>query len=374
MRRASSILKKHRSADRVYVPSDARDNQYILAEMALSDSLIKLVVGEIDESIEKPYQKFYQKMAVTVFEILEKHGIDHANFVANNKLVRVRYSGEQQVLHTLQQSFFFYCPSHNATFKGYFDGAVRARKVKLLFLATGDELRLNSAKFHQKVHDAVQEISTTIGLAADVIKLRDHQHLTFDIFAKEKGLKDSITHSFRDIAARYQKQGLELDENHTALTYAVVNVPMTRRLLKGTNIDYTADTPFTELYEKIEKAFKDAVEKNGVEHAALLANGASPFIRFDKEEGSDIQGELISLGFDPSRKQNYVRSLWEGETLVDTVRFVFFADDDNKTRKSYGVFANQILETVRDFSDTVNWNRERDDIIVRVHQHINRNV
>jgi hypothetical protein len=142
MRRTSSILKKHRNKEHVYLPADARDNQYILAEIPLTDKLLDLVGADVDETSKKPYQKFYQALSHQVFNIVETHDLTHVNFVANNRLVRVRYSGEQQVLHTEQQSFFFYCPEHNSTFKGYFDGAIRANKIKLLFF--GNRQRFTS--------------------------------------------------------------------------------------------------------------------------------------------------------------------------------------------------------------------------------------
>lgn len=374
MRRASSIIRKHRAADRVYIPSDARDNQYILAEVPLTDELIKLVVGEVDTNAAKPYQKFYQTLAKTAFDIVEKHGIAHANFVANNKLVRVRYSGEHQVLHTEQQSFFFYCPSHNATFKSYFDGAVRARKVKFLFLATGEELRLNSAKFHKSVHEAVVELSETIGLKPGDVKVRDHQHLTFELFSKEKGLKDTITHSFKEISARYHQQGYDVGPEHTSATYAVANVPVARRLLKNTPVDHLADEPYTEFYKKVESAFKQAAKDNQIDHAAMIANGLSSFVRYDKEERSDVQGELLLIGFDPKNQDGEIRSLWQGDQLVDTIKFVFFADEADEKNNNYGKFTNQVMQTMRNFADLVYWKKDHDDILVRIHQHINRKV
>lgn len=243
MRRSSSILKKHRAGEHVYLPSDSRDNQYILAEIPLTDKLIELVCGNVDESSAKPYQKFYQTLSHKIFEIVEKHGLAHVNFVANNRLIRVRYSGEQQVLHSEQQSFFFYCPQHNSTFKCYFDANVRARKVKVLFLATGEELRLNSGKFHNQVYKAVKDISNSIGLAEHEIKLRDHQHLTFDVFARDKGASNTLSHTFREIADRYKSQDQDIKDEHTSITYAVASIPMARRLLKGADIDYTSDTP-----------------------------------------------------------------------------------------------------------------------------------
>lgn len=374
MRRTSSILKKHRNKERVYLPSDSRDNQYILAEIPLTDKLIDLVCGGIDEKSPKPYQKFYQMLSHKIFEIVEDHGLSHVNFVANNRLVRVRYSGEQQVLHTEQQSFFFYCPEHNSTFKGYFDGAIRARKVKVLFLATGQELRVNSGKFHNKVYQAIKDISSAIGLAENEIKLRDHQHLTFDAFAKEKGGTNTISHTFREIADRYESQEQNISSEHTSITYVVASIPMARRLLKGAEIDYLSDQPFTKLYQKIESAFDIACKANQIDQGALLANGVSPFVRYDESENSDISGELISIGVNPNNAESRFCVHWEADKLVDTLRFVFFADKSDETHHNYGKFVNQAIAAVRSFSDEVDWKKESDDIIVRVHQHIMLNV
>lgn len=374
MRRTGSILRKHRAGDKVYLPKDSRDNQYILAEFGLSDKLLDSIVGSVNLDAKKPYQTFYQKLSVAIFNIIEKHGIEHVNLVANNKLVRVRYSSEQQVLHTEQQSFFFYCPSHNATFKGYFDGAVRARKIKLLFLATGEDLRLNSANFHQKVFNTVKEISEKFELATDEVKVRDHQHITFDIFAREKGLKDTITHSFREMADRYASQGFNMGNEHTSLTYTVASIPMARRLLKGVNIDYESDQPYKELYQKLEDAFKVAVEQNDVKHAAFLGINSSPIVRYNTEDRLNLNGEIVGIGFDPSKKDSFVRCMWDGETLVDTIRFIFFAGESDETNNNYGKFANQSIQSVKDFADAVNWKKDHDDIIVRIHQHIMRKV
>jgi hypothetical protein len=374
MRRTSSILKKHRNKEHVYLPADARDNQYILAEIPLTDKLLELVGVEVDNSSSKPYQKFYQALSHKVFNIVEAHDLTHVNFVANNRLVRVRYSGEQQVLHTEQQSFFFYCPEHNSTFKGYYDGAIRAKKIKILFLATGKDLRVNSGKFHNGVYKAVQEIAQKVGLSEGDIKLRDHQHLTFDIFAKDKGGTNTLSHTFRELADRYESQGQAINDKHTSITYVVASIPMARRLLKGANIDYLSETPFTHLYQKIEKAFNISCEANQIDQGALIANGLSPFVRYDENEVSTAKGELISIGVNPDNPESRFCVHWQGDSLVDTLRFVFFADKSDETHHNYGKFVNQAIAAVRKFSDEVDWKKESDDIIVRVHQHIMMNV
>jgi hypothetical protein len=374
MNRTSSVFRRHRAADKVYVPRDSRDNHYLIAEMPLTDQLLELVVGKIDESAEQPYQKFYQKLAQLAFEVVEECNIPHANFVANERLVRVRHSEEQQVLHTDKQSFFFYSPNHNSTFKGYYDGAVRSNKIKFLFLATGANLRENAAEFHQKVIAAVQLISKKIGLEPSSFKVRDHQHLTYDLFAREKNNKESISHTFREISARYLNQGFPVAENSSAVTYAVVSMPMTRTLLKGTVIDNELSKPFEELYKEIALAFTNATTKHQLNHATMISNGLSPIVRFDEEEKTIINGDIISLGYNPQNKEGDVSCNWEGEKLVDTVQFVFCATDFDETHKTYGKFVNLVTQAIYSMADELNWKKERDYMLMRLNQQLLQRV
>jgi len=374
MRRASSILRKHRASEKVYVPSNARDNHYVIAEMPLTDELISLVGEAVDLSLEQPYQKFYQKLTKMAFDIVEQCNIQHANFVANNRLVRVRNSDEQQVLHTDKQSYFFYSPRHNSTFKGYFDGAIRSNKIKFLFLATGENIRENAAGFHQKVFQAVSILSQQIGLRTGALKVRDHQHITYDIFAKEKGNKESTCHTFRDISKRYKQQNVTVEGDYTAVTYAVVSMPMTRRLLQGTEINYDSDMPFEQLYTKISKAFTLANEKQQLSHATMIANGLSPIVRFDENAATTINGDIISLGYNPHHESRDISGQWQGGKLVDTIRFVFFATDFDETHKTYGKFVNQVTQAVATIADELNWKKDHDYMLMRFNQQLVRRV
>lgn len=374
MRRTNSTLRRRRAADKVYVPKSARDNHYLIAEMPLTDRLIELVVGKIDLSLEQPYQQFYQKLSKLAFDVVEEFDIEHANFIANNRLVRVRNSDEQQVLHTEKQSFFFYSPKQNSTFKGYFDGAVRSNKVKFLFLATGDSLRENAGSFHQKVFNAVNIISKRIGLEGGELKVRDHQHITYDIFAREKGSRDSISHTFREISARYLHQGHSVEGDHTSITYAVVSVPMTRRLLKGTDIDYDAPQPFENLYGKISQAFTQSAKKHNLNHATMIANGMTPIVRYDEKAKTIINGDIISLGYNPHDEAGEINCEWQGDKLADTIRLVFYATDFDETHKSYGKFVNQVMFAIGSFADQLNWKKDSDYMLMRLNQQLVRRV
>ncbi|KGJ92595.1 DUF3083 family protein [Colwellia psychrerythraea] len=374
MKRASSIVRKHRASEKVYVPANARDNHYIIAEMPLTDTLIKLMGEEIKLSSDQPYLKFYQSLAKLVWDVVEECNIEHANFVANNRLVRVRNSDEQQVLHTDKQSFFFYNPMNNSTFKGYFDGAIRSNKVKFLFLATGENLREGAAKFHQKVYKAVREISQRIGLKQGELKVRDHQHLTYDIFAREKGSRESISHTFREISTRYLQQEVVIEGDYSAVTYAVVSVPMTRRLLKGTEIDYEDNKPFSLLYEKIYQAFTESNLKNHINRATMIANGLSPIVRYDENERVIVNGDIISLGYNPSDASGKINCQWEAEKLVDTIRLVFFATDLDQSHKTYGKFVNQVVKSVENMAEILDWKRDKDYMLMRMNQQLVRRI
>lgn len=370
MNRTSSVFRRHRASDKVYVPKTSRDNHYLIAEIPLTDKLIKSVIGTIDETLEKPYQKFYQKLSRLAFDVVEECNIPHANFIANNRLVRVRNSEEQQVLHTDKQSFFFYSPSHNSTFKGYFDGTVRSNKVKFLFLATGANLREKAAEFHQKVLAAVTLISQRIGLEADELKVRDHQHITYDIFAREKNNKESISHTFREISARYLNQGYTVKKDSSAITYAVVSMPMTRRLLKDTEIDYENGKPFEVLYNKISHAFTESLQKHQLSHATMIANGMSPIVRFDEEEQTIINGDIISLGYNPHNKDGDIICNWEGDKLVDTVQLVFCATDFDEAHKTYGKFVNLVTQVINTMAEELNWKKDQDYMLMRLNQQL----
>lgn len=374
MRKTNSVFRRHRAAVKVYVPKVSRDNHYLIAEMPLTDKLIELVVGKIDTSAEKPYQEFYQKLGRLALGVVEECDIPHANFVANNRLVRVRHNDEQQVLHTEKQSFFFYSPLHNSTFKGYFDGAVRSNKIKFLFLATGENLREDAAEFHERVISAVELISERIGLDEDDLKVRDHQHLTYDLFAREKDNKESITHTFREISARYLHQGYEVPEKASAITYAVVSMPMTRRLLKDTKIDYDNEKPFEALYNKISTAFTNSVAKHELKHSTMIANGLSPIVRFGQEEKMIVNGDIVALGFCPEKDGSDVTTNWEGDKLVDTVQFIFCATNADETYNTYGKFVNKVTEAIYTMADELNWNKERDFMLMRLNQQLLRRV
>ena len=124
-----------------FIPANARDNQYILAEFAITDALINKIAPELNEQAPQPYFQFYQSLSQLLFTLSNDFAVKSSVFVANDKLVRVRYSQEMHQWQTSQQILFYFDPMVHELQNAFFDANIRAKKVTLLFLATGDELR-----------------------------------------------------------------------------------------------------------------------------------------------------------------------------------------------------------------------------------------
>ena len=56
-----SIIRKRSAAHKSYIPNNARDNQYILAEFAITDKLLAKFSEASDTQTERNYYHFYQK-------------------------------------------------------------------------------------------------------------------------------------------------------------------------------------------------------------------------------------------------------------------------------------------------------------------------
>ena len=66
--------------------------------------------------------------------ISKRNGIKSGIFVANDKLVRLRYGEESQVIETQEQLIVFYDPNNHKGFQSYYDRTKTAKKVSLLVL------------------------------------------------------------------------------------------------------------------------------------------------------------------------------------------------------------------------------------------------
>jgi hypothetical protein len=364
-----SISRTRNTQHKVYVPTSARENQYLMAKFPLTDELLEKYSDLIDESSSEPYAKFYQALANNFFKINDELAIDSSQFIANDKFARVRFSPEKLTTQTKQQVLSLYNPEYHTSQNAFFRGDLKAKKITLLFLANGTEIRVNAAKFNQKVKQAIIQFTEKLGVSKETVRVCDHQHLTYDLFAKQKGVEGSQVHKFRSITNRYLADEQNLPENTDALTYAVVDFPLNRRV-RALAKNEENDSCYNELYNLIADAFISSAKSQNLYNGAVIANGLVPIVRKAEDENVIASGELLMLGFNPAQSSGGYTCKWESNKLVDTVQLIFVACDQNRTSHGYGKFVNQIELALRDFSQRLDFVNDKEEMLVRLHQHI----
>jgi hypothetical protein len=304
------------------------------------------------------------------FNHCEKADIENVHFIANDKLPRVRYSEEMRCWQTDQQMLVFYNPKYHQSYKRHFDGAIRTKKVSLLFLATGDDIRINSVNYHQQVSKMLTSFLSEAGIPAELVRLRDHQHLTYNLFARSKGVEETHGHRLRLIKNRYAANNMQLPETHNTMSYVVASLPITRKLLKRANIDTTAAQPYALLYDMLSGACLESAEQFKLLNGAFIADGSTPIIRNSDKKAEQQAGELIMLGFDPDAPRNTFVARSQGDKLVDYAQIIYAATAADIDSTGYSKFVEKVEKSLRQMAKTLELEPSRDEIAIRFHQHL----
>lgn len=364
-------LHRHRNtANKVYLPSNSRYNQYLLAEFKITDELLAHFNDGSSSDRLKPWQGFYQQLSEQFFTECEQSGIENVHFIANDKLPRVRFNHEIRCWETEQQMLIFYNPAFHQSYKSHFDGSKRAQKVSLLFLATGEDIRINSVDYHKQVKTMLTQFLTTANIPLDSVRLRDHQHLTYDLFARNKGVEGSHGHTLRLIKNRYLAKNMTLPDKHDTISYVVASFPITRRLLKLVEIDHSLAQPYEALYTMLGDACVSAAKQHKLLNGAFIADRSAPIIRNSDKKSEQNVGELRMLGYDPHTPRNEFICRWQGEQLVDYAQIIFAATEKNIESNGYGKFVETVNKALQVMTKTLEMTPEREELTVRFHQHL----
>ncbi|MGB1261948.1 MAG: DUF3083 family protein [Cognaticolwellia sp.] len=369
-----SIVRKRNAAPKAYIPANARDNQYILAEFTLTEQLLAQLPSPVSHDGGHNYCACYQSLADLLFTLSNDYTIANSVLVANDKLVRVRYSQEMHQWQTKQQIIFYYDPQQHVLQNSFFDAALRAKKITLVFLASGTDIRVGAASFHQRVKQLLMVFSQQLKIPLASIRIRDHQHLTYDIFAKNKGCNNSQAHKFRPIVQRYASQDVTLAENLSSITYAVINLTLNHRITQLVEIDLASADPYNPLYTYLTDAFSLVAKRFNLNNGALIANGLVPIVRHSLHELVSKIGELQMLGYNPTQSPCGIVSKWNADELVDTVQLIFVANCLNGEEQNYAKFVNQIEQAMRLLATELEIPTEKDELTLRFHQHVAYNL
>lgn len=364
------ISRSRSTQHKVFVPKSARSNQYIMVKIPLTDALIAKYESLINSDSEQPYKEFYQALADNFFEINNKYDIESGQFIASDKFARVRYSPERLTVETAQQILFLYNPRNHYSQNSYVNGEKRVEKITLLYLANGDDVRLDSAKYHQKVSVALKEFLQVIGAEENTVRFCDHQHLTYDLFAKDKGVTGTTPHKFRTIKNRYAAEAVTMPEKRDVLTYVVADIPVNRRIKNLVEFDKSNNEPYLALYDEINLAVCAAAKQHNLTDGAVIANDKFPIVRSRDQLRIKEDGEILKLGYNPFEPANNISFISDGSSLVDSVQVVFVATKDDKTSYGYGKFLIAVEQALRSVASKLGYVNEREELVVRVHQHI----
>ncbi|MBO9489397.1 DUF3083 family protein [Endozoicomonas sp. G2_1] len=365
-----SINRKLDATDTLSLPENTRQNHYLIAEFSLSAALINRYQEHLTLDVEQPYHECYTSLAEQFFNCCKKFELANSQFIANDKLARVRYNQEMHQWQTCQQILFYYNPSYHELQKSFFDGSYKAKKITLLFLASGQALRTNSASFHQQVKQVLDEFADCVDIDPSTIRLRDHQRLTYDLFARNKGTQYRQLESLQSIMANYRSSGLELPSQLSEMTYVVATVPITNHLLNIVEVDEMSETPYNRLYSFIANAFAMAVKHHSINNGAMVANGLVPLVRYCERETVYEHGELQILGYNPYSNNGGLTCRWEPTTLVDDIQIILPLTNVQQQNQNYYPFIKQVEGALKLLATELEINPKGESIIVRFHQHI----
>ncbi|SUI73668.1 DUF3083 family protein [Shewanella morhuae] len=348
---------------KVYLPKEARTKQFITAEIKVTDALL---------SQYPDYQTCYQSLSRLVFNLAEQHDLRNVHVITNDKLPVVRFHTEAYCFQTTEQILFFYNPAYHEAQNLFTQENYRARKLRIVFLATGESIRSNSASFHTRVREFLNQLMPKLPISDLKVKIRDHQHLSYDLFAKSKGYKETYGYKLRAIEPRYKARKCELPENVSSLTYVTVSLPLSRRLKQGLLPDSATD--FTPLYQHLEDSFLKAAAGKQLTRLAMIANGLTPLVRNSKFEKLDSKTEVQMIGFDPNALEQQVICNWDADNLVEEAHFIIVAGTKDADDVGFGRFMNNVEAALKTFAADIDVEPEREDLIIRFHQHISYQI
>lgn len=346
------------SKHRAYLPTNAHSNQYILAEIKPSDEFYQAF---------KSSDHCYDKLSRLFFRLAEDEQLTNVHFIANDKLPVVRFHTEALTFQTDKQILFFYNPNFHEAQNAFIKPDYKARKIRMLFLATGHELRANAATFHSRVRRFMTKFKAELPDIKLDVKVRDHQHLSYDLFAKSKGHKETYAYKLRALYPRYQARKCDMPEKHSEITYVTVTLPLTRRLKHNLKVSHnTAD-----LYQSLQDSFSNACKGKELNRLAMVANGKTPLVRNSQVDVSEENAELQKISFDPTAAaEPQLLSFWQPDNLVEVAHFIIVAGQEDKTELGYGHFVNRVEAALHSFAKNLALREEKDDVIVRFYQHI----
>ena len=365
LKKRPSIIRKRSTANKVYVPGNARDNHYLLVSFRPEH----VALATDDSEAKKTFSDDYRQFSEQFFSLCQRYDLHNTHIIANGKLARVRYGEEQQHIETDEQIIFFYHPAMHTGHHLFVNDGQSVDKIDLLFLASGEQLRETAYLFHQQVMALMAEFALLMNVPLSQIKVKDHQHLTYDLYAHERGHKQTKTHGLRQLRYRYQEQGLEISEHSQNLTYAITNIPVNLTMRQKIHQNFDEHIRYRDFYQSVISQVTQLCRQYELSHWVLVANGQIPLIRASTQHSVPARRELLDIGIEAVQAHEPLIYVDEAR-LVDSLSLVFIGTDQDLQRNGYGKFVNQLSLLIKELSLSLGLEPERDALILRFFQHL----
>ena len=348
------ISHKHR----VYIPTSARSNQYVTTDIKVTPELIAHF-GNL--------QNLYKELSQKIFKHAEEQDLLNCQIIANDKLPVVRYHTESYHFQTQEQIIFFYNPAYHEAQNLFVDDKHQPKKISIVFLATGGSIRANAAMFHSKVQCFINQLRQTMSDVNLTVKVRDHQHLSYDLFAKAKGHKETYGFKLRAISERYKSRHCSLPQSLNSLAYVTVNLPINRKLKQSL---LNGEHVLSNLFDTIQDHYLTAIEAKSITRTAMISNGRTPLVRNSKFDQQQKSNELQMIGFDPESEDLQFTYDCDPNGTADSINFTIAAGKQDCDHEGYGRFLNKVESVFKQLAKQLDLDKAHEDLIVRFHQHI----
>lgn len=341
----------------VYVPTDSRDNHYLLAKLPVADLVSKFT----DHNEQLDATQLVRFVSHKLFSLCREYGIANAFAIAKPKLVRVRFANEYEVVESADQFLVFYNPKHTLGYKYFVDHDAPLTQLSILFLAEGQELRSQAADFHQKVSHLLTELGQELKLSG-AISLKDHQHITFE----QNGAKSeqgTRAHGFRYMAKRYQDHDFIVPNQHSYQSHLVVKFTM-YDLLASQDVDLLAAKPYQAWLENLTHIVQQELARFDIETAWLVASGQTPIVR--NTPTSEQSQEIAWIDFTQSGLKTIARS----EQVAGPLYLVFPIVPLDDKQQSHAKQVNQVLQCITSLRNCLYPSNLAAEFTVRFYQHL----
>ena len=361
--RNRSLMSRTKSNDsRVYVPAEARDNQYIIAELKVNNLLVEQFS---DVTLKPTAQELLNHLVNKLRRLALSHEVEYAALIASNRFIRVRFGVDNEVITTDEQHVFYYNPEKSAGLIGLCPKDTDSiTSLRLVCFATGINIRENAAKFHQNIAKFIEQVKSEFSFVESV-KLQDHQHISFNTEPHSAQTK-SKAHGFRVIENRYLSSGVTIPKERNSKAFIVVKANFCS-LLNETVLNQDIDV--VDMHSDISKTLMRLAKSNDISQLAYVASTKHPVVKSNFAMGTANQNqEVLSLNFGDTQQE--MIEVIDKDYSNSEAYLVFYIHPCQIVKLGYASYVNKVIKLLDSLGNKLHLAEQDKKMLLRFYQHV----